>query len=81
MCAYFPVVCLLPYLIDDGKTAFLTEHTKWGVKLFLTEILAGAVFFLPVFGPPLSCTFLALALGFSIWGLICVYRVAINVKG
>jgi uncharacterized membrane protein len=51
--AYVPVLCLVS-VIHPKREDFVAFHTRQGLCLFLLELVAAAVFFIPVIGPVLA---------------------------
>lgn len=56
--AYLPVLCLVA-VIHPKRESFVAFHTRQGLCLFLLELAAVAIYFLPAVGPGLA---LALAI-------------------
>ena len=69
LCSYAPVICLLPYLLDEGKSSYLSFHARQGFLLFCLEVLAGALFFIPLLGPPLALVMLIVLLITALWSV------------
>jgi len=68
-CAYVPVICLLPFLLDDGTAPFMGFHARQGMVLFLVELVGGSLYFLPVAGPALAAVTLLSAGLASLWAM------------
>lgn len=51
--AYLPVICLVS-VIAKRREDFVSFHASQGLALFLIEMSAGMLFFIPVIGPVLA---------------------------
>lgn len=50
VCAYVPVLCLVPALVGQ-ESDYIRAHARQGVSLFFIEIVAAMAWFVPVLGP------------------------------
>ena len=67
ICSYVPVLCLLPYLLDEGSHPFLAFHSRQGFLLFIVEVFAGALYFVPRAGPFLASISLLFLFSLASW--------------
>jgi len=68
MMAYMPVLCLAA-LILRKRVAFVTFHCRQGLLLFLVEILAGMLYFIPECGFVFSVGLSIFCCGTALWAV------------
>lgn len=71
--AYVPVICLVPYILDDGSNPYVQYHARQGVALFFIALLAGSLFFIPSVGTYVAPAALLLD---ALAALFCLYHAA-----
>ena len=73
MLAYLPVLCLVS-IIAKRREDFVSFHSRQGLALFLLEVGAGMLYFVPVLGPVLALTVATACLAAAILAIRTVRR-------
>ena len=71
--AYLPVLCLVA-LIAKRREDFVTFHSRQGLMLFLIELCAGMLFFVPAIGPVLALLIVLACIAAAILAIRTVRR-------
>lgn len=66
--SYISILCLIPFIVrTDNK--FIMYHAKQGLALWIWQILAGVLIFIPVLGQVFFIVSLVLCMLFSLGGI------------
>jgi len=73
-CAYVPVLCLIPFVLDIEPLHFTRFHARQGIAIFVLQLLSGLAFFLPVAGNHTASVLLAALCIMALYGAIAALR-------